>query len=83
MNREKKKIKTSNGLEYLSNTDLKLVLIFLCLVFSQCQKSKNTLAILASYFEVIDSSSTVVGEKFWISFSRNHTLQILVLFQLL
>jgi len=27
------------------------------------------LAILASYFEVIDSSSTVVGEKFWISFS--------------
>lgn len=60
-------IKASNRLVYFSNTDLKLLLILLCLFFSQYQKSSNTLAILVSYFE--DSSNIAVGEKFWISFS--------------
>ena len=64
-----KKIKASNRLVYFSNTDLKLLLILLCLFFSQCQKTSNTLAILVSYFEVNDSSNTAVGEKFWISLS--------------
>ena len=62
-------IKASNRLVYFSNTDLKLLLILLCLFFSQCQKSSNALAILVSYCEVNDSANTVVGEKFWISFS--------------
>lgn len=60
-------IKASNRLVYFSNKDLKLLLILLCLFFSQYQKSSNTLAILVSYFE--DSSNIAVGEKFWISFS--------------
>lgn len=62
-------IKASNRLVYFSNKDLKLLLILLCLFFSQYQKSSNTLAILVSYFEVNDSSNIAVGEKFCISFS--------------
>lgn len=69
MNREGKKIKTSNRLEHFSNTHLKFLVILLRLFLLQSQKSNHTLAILASFLEVIDSFNTVVVEKFWISFS--------------
>lgn len=67
---------SNRWLVYFSNTDLKLLLILLCLFFPN---ARNPVTLGQSWFRILKSISLqyCCRWKFWISFSWNHALQIL------